>query len=116
MAMKSIVIILYEKNAQKIAEVCRDHDIYAFSGKESLDEYIERLRKAIRKNSYIITDEEGGTPFLAALIASADTESRIIFDVNEDNIINIIHAIENGEDLLSVIGENKVIDSLRTDS
>ena len=82
MAMKSIVIAMYEKNSQKIAEVCRDHDIYAFSGKESLDEYIERLRKPIRKNSYIITDEEGGTPFLAALIASADTESRIIFDVN----------------------------------
>ncbi|MBR5341582.1 MAG: hypothetical protein IK151_06625 [Erysipelotrichaceae bacterium] len=114
--MKNVVIAMYEKNAEEAAKVCRNHDIFAFIDEESLDDYIERLKRGIAEDSYILTDEEGGAPFLAVLIASADTGSSIIFDVNRENIMNIIHAVESDEDLLTIIGEEKIISSLRMNS
>ena len=72
--MKNVVIAMYEKNAEEAAKVCRNHDIFAFIDEESLDDYIERLKRGIAEDSYILTDEEGGAPFLAALIVSVPGE------------------------------------------
>ena len=85
--MKNVVIAMYEKNAEEAAKVCRNHDIFAFIDEESLDDYIERLKRGIAEDSYILTDEEGGAPFLAALIVSADTADR------RNPAIQVVHFI-----------------------
>ncbi|MBQ2657728.1 MAG: hypothetical protein IJF87_04070 [Erysipelotrichaceae bacterium] len=113
--MRNILIAMYKKNAEEAAKVCRNHDIFAFIDEESLDDYAAKLKKAIKEDSYILTDEEGGAPFLAALIASANTGSRIVCGVGRENIVNIIDAVSEDGKLPAVINENQIINALRTD-
>lgn len=114
--MKEIIIAMYEKNMSEIFAYQNETPLFPLRNEDSLDYYIEKLKTAIRKGSYILCDEQGGIPYVSALIASANSESIIVSDVNKDNIGMIIDAIHSGTDLSIFLDENKICDSLKVQS
>lgn len=114
--MKEIIIAMYEENMREIITDQNETPIFPLRNEDSLDNYIEKLKTAIRKGSYILCDEQGGIPYVATLIASANSESIIVSDVNKDNIRKIIDAIHSGTDLSIFLDENQMCDSLKVQS
>ena len=100
--MKKVLICMYRKNLADYLPLCPDPEVsvcLAFDEDTSLEEYIERIQSLMCKEAnMILTDEDGGVPFLASLIASANTDTVIITETDAISSKRIIDAFLNGDD------------------
>ena len=70
-----------------------------FTDSDSLDGYTQKIKDLIGNDECIIlNDENGGIPFLASLIASANTNTIIITDTDAVTSTKIIDAFLDGSD------------------
>ncbi len=100
--MKKVLICTYDYNTNSVFNGSYDSESVIrlpFTDSDSLDGYTRKIKDLIGNDECIIlNDENGGVPFLASLIASANTNTIIVTDNDPVTSTKIIDAFLDGSD------------------
>ena len=104
--MKKVLIYMYDYNIDSVFDDSYGSESVIrlpFTGSDSLDGYTLKIRNLIGGDQCIIlNNENGGIPFLASLIASANTNTIIITDTDAVTSTKIIDGFINGDNEMTL--------------
>lgn len=119
--MKKVLICTYDYNIDSVFDgSCNSESVIRlpFTDSDSLDGYALKIRDLIGSDECIIlNDENGGIPFLASLIASANTNTIIITDADVIFSTKIIDAFINSDDetkLKELVASSHLFKAIKT--